>query len=390
MRIAYLSQSYPPMVSGAALAVQQLAEGLAVRGHQILVVAASERGYAYRTRMDGLRVARLHSLPNPFRVGQRFLPWLDRATAAELHAFCPDILHLHDFSPVGLAGLRAVRALNVPVILTLHLLPPSLSTYAPPLPGLRQMTDAGLWAYYDWVAQQCRAVATPTRASADIVRAHIRCDPVVLSNGVQLARFTPQPLSPDEGQRLRRKYHLDLRLPVILSVGRIDVEKRMDVIVRAAAEAMRSARAQLLVVGDGTRRAAAIRLSAELGIRDRSHFPGFVPALGDLPGLYRLASVFVMASEMETQGLAGLEAAASGLPIVAVRATALSELVHDGLNGYLVAPGDAEAMAVQMSLLLRNPERARKMGEAARSLAERHSLESALAAHQEFYQSILA
>jgi len=179
MKIAYLSQSYPPMVSGAALAVQQLAEGMAARGHQILVLAASERGYAYQTRANGLRVARLQSFPNPFRVGQRFLPWLDRATAGELHAFRPDILHLHDFSPVGLAGLRAVRTLNVPAVLTLHLLPPTLSAYAPPLPGLRQMTDAGLWAYYDWVAQQCRAVATPTQASADIVRAHIRCDPVV-------------------------------------------------------------------------------------------------------------------------------------------------------------------------------------------------------------------
>jgi glycosyltransferase involved in cell wall biosynthesis len=131
-------------------------------------------------------------------------------------------------------------------------------------------------------------------------------------------------------------------------------------------------------------------LSAQLGIRARSLFPGFVTPTGDLPGLYRLASVFVMASEMETQGLAGLEAAASGLPIIAVRATALSELVHDGLNGYLVAPGDVEAMAEQMRLLLQNPERARKMGEAARALAEQHSLESALAAHEQFYQSLLA
>jgi 1,2-diacylglycerol 3-alpha-glucosyltransferase len=378
------------MISGAALAVQQLAEGMAARGHQVLVLAASERGYAYRTRAAGLRVARLQSFPNPFRVGQRFLPWLDRTTTAELHAFRPEILHLHDFSPVGLAGLRAVRGLKVPAVLTLHLLPPTLSAYAPPLPGLRQVTDAGLWAYYEWVAQQCQAVATPTRASADIVRAHSRCDPVVLPNGVQLARFSPQPRSPDEGERLRRKYRLDPCRPVIISVGRIDVEKRMDVVVRAAAQAMRSVRAQLLVVGDGTRRAATIRLSEELRIRDRCQFPGYVSAAGDLPGLYRLAVVFVMASEMETQGLAGLEAAASGLPVIAVRATALSELVQDGLNGYLVAPGDVEAMAEQMRLLLQNPEHARKMGEAARTLAERHSLESALSAHEQFYQSILS
>jgi glycosyltransferase involved in cell wall biosynthesis len=72
-----------------------------------------------------------------------------------------------------------------------------------------------------------------------------------------------------------------------------------------------------------------------------------------------------------------------------VRATAMSEIVQDGLNGYLVAPGDVEAMAEQMKGLLQNPDRARKMGEAARTLAEPHSLENAIAAHEQFYQSIL-
>ena len=217
-----------------------------------------------------------------------------------------------------------------------------------------------------------------------------RCRPIVLPNGVELQRFSVQPVSHGEGAALRRKYGLDPHLPVILSVGRIDVEKRVDVVVRAAARAMRAARAQLLIVGDGTRRAAAIRLSEDLRIRDRSHFPGFVAATDDLPGLYRLASVFVIASEIETQGLASLEAAASGLPIIAVRATPLTELVEDGVTGYLVAPGDVEAMADRVRNVLQNPDHAQAMGQAARAMAQKHSLENSLAAHEQFYQSILA
>lgn len=390
MRVAYLCQSYPPMISGAALVVRRLAEGMAARGHAVLVMAASERGRASLTEAPGLRLARLRSMPNPFRVGQRFMLWPRQALAAELHTFRPDLLHLHDFSLAGLAGLWAARVLKIPSVLTLHLLPQSVSAYAPPLLGLRRIVDAGLWAYSDWFARQCRAVATPSHSSAEIVRAHSRCRPVVLSNGVELGRFSPQPASPDEEARLRREYGLDPRLPIILSVGRIDVEKQVEVVVRAAARAMRAADAQLLVVGDGTRRAAVIRLSEALRIRDRSCFPGFVSASGDLPGLYRLASVFVIASEVETQGLAGLEAAATGLPIVAVHAAAMTELVEDGVSGYLVAPGDVAAMADRMQEALSDRGRARTMGQAARARAQEHSLENSLATHEQFYRSILA
>lgn len=377
------------MISGAALAAQRLAEGMVTRGHEVMVLAASERGRASVSGAPNLRLARLPSVPNPFRAGQRLMLWPPRALAAELCRFRPDLLHLHDFSLAGLAGLRAARALSIPIVLTLHLLPRSVSAYAPPLPGLRRMTEAGLWAYIDWIGRQCRAVAMPSRSSAEIMRAHSRCRPIILSNGVELRRFSPQHASADEEATLRRKYGLDPHLPVILSVGRIDVEKRVDVVVRAAARAMRVVDAQLLIVGDGTRRAAAIQLSDALRLRDRSHFPGFVAASGDLPGLYRLASVFVMASEVETQGLAGLEAAATGRPVIAIRAAAMTELVEDGVTGYLVASGDVEAMADRLRRILQNPDQASRMGQAARALARPHSLENSLAAHEQFYQSIL-
>ena len=72
MRIAYVCQSYPPMVSGASIAVQRLAHGMAERGHAVLVLAASDRGRPYVETRDGLRLVRLRSFPNPLRIGQRF------------------------------------------------------------------------------------------------------------------------------------------------------------------------------------------------------------------------------------------------------------------------------------------------------------------------------
>ena len=71
---------------------------------------------------------------------------------------------------------------------------------------------------------------------------------------------------------------------------------------------------------------------------ERVRFLGFIPG-ADLPGLYRLADVFAIASEAELQSLVTMEAMASGLPVVAVNAGALGELVHPGENGFLARPG---------------------------------------------------
>lgn len=131
MRILQICQSYPPMISGAALAAARLAEGLAAEGHDVLVIAASDRREGYSTQNGRLRIERLPSRPNPARVNQRFLLWPQRAINRLVHAFNPDIIHLHEPLLLGICGLRAARSLNIPVVLTLHQLPWFVAKYTP-------------------------------------------------------------------------------------------------------------------------------------------------------------------------------------------------------------------------------------------------------------------
>jgi len=377
------------MTSGAALAAQRLAEGMTRRGHAVLVMAASDRKQAYTESATGLKLVRLRSFPNPTRVGQRFALWPRREIAAELRTFCPDVLHLQEPLNVGLCGLRIAHALGIPVVLTIHSLPWFVSAYAPALPSLRQGIETSLWSYANWLLRQCEAVVTPSHVIADIVSTHCSRRPQVISNGVDLRRFTPRPAFSGESEALRRKYGLDPELSVIIYVGRIDADKRVDLIVHAAAHAVRSVNAQLLVVGDGRRRAAMIRLSKDLGIRDLSHFPGFVPAAGDLPGLYRLASVFITASEIEIQSSVVLEAAATGLPVITIRASSMPELVEDDVTGYLITPRDIDAMADRLVSLLRNPVQARAMGQTGRAMMGEHLLDRSIEAYERLYQSLV-
>lgn len=388
MRIAYICQSYPPMISGASLAVQRLAEGMAARDHVVLVMTASERGDAYTEEFDNLKVRRLRAFQNPLRVDQSFLLWDRNIISAEFKEFKPQILHLHDPLNLGVAGLVTARRLQIPVALTLHQVPRFVSAYLPNVPALQNTVESGLWSYGRWLLQQCEKVIVPSHAIAEEIHSHDIQRPNVISNGIDLHTFNPDPPDPGERETLCLRYGLDPDLPVVLHVGRLDVDKQANLVIRASAQAINQVDAQLLIVGDGRQREELIELCANLGIGRFCHFPGFVETNGDLPGLYRLAAVFVTASEIETQGLVILEAMASGLPVVAIKATCIPELVQDNVNGYLSQPGEVGQMSEQVLRILMSPNRAKEMGRVSRALAQEHSIDKSIDNHEELYQSI--
>ena len=389
MRIVMVCQTYPPMISGISVAVHHLAEGLADRGHAVMVMSASDRGEAYHERRGGVDLVRLASLPTPSRRGQRWSWWSRDEVERHLDEFRPDILHLHDPVLGALLMPSFAKARGLPLIVTAHALPWYVSAQAPDLPGLRPLVEAALWAFASDMLARCQAIVAPSRFTADQVDARGGPGAVVISNGVDLHRFKPEPASPDERLAVIERHGLDPARPIILHVGRIDREKNVDDVVRAAAIAMASTDAQLLVVGDGNRLRDIEELARELGIARSSRFIGFVEPNGDLPALYRTGAVFVLASELESEGIVVLEAAACGVPIVAVRATSMPELVEEPGCGYLVPPGDVHAMADRIVQVLRDPAAQHALGQAGLAMARAHSLEITLERHEALYASLM-
>jgi glycosyltransferase involved in cell wall biosynthesis len=376
------------MISGASLAVQHLAEGMAARGHVVLVMTASEKGEAYTEEFNNLKVRRLRAFQNPLRVDQNFSIWDRNKISAEFKEFKPHILHLHDPLNLGMAGLLTARRLQIPAALTLHQVPRFVSAYLPDVPALQNTVESGLWSYGRWFLQQCEKVIVPSYAIAEEIHSHDIQRPNVISNGIDLHAFNPDPPDPGERETLCLRYGLDPDMPVILHVGRLDVDKQVNLVIQASAQAINQVDAQLLIVGDGRQCEELIELCANLGIERFCHFPGFVETNGDLPGLYRLAAVFVTASEIETQGLVILEAMASGLPVVAIEATCIPELVQEDVNGYLSQPGEVERMSAQVLRILKSPDRAKEMGRVSRALAQEHSIDRSIDNHEVLYQSL--
>lgn len=158
----------------------------------------------------------------------------------------------------------------------------------------------------------------------------------------------------------------------LLFVGRLAPVKGLPVLLEALAMLHRDGRAfELTVVGDGPDRAMLEARAREMELADAVCFVGY-RSQAQVREHLKEADVFVMASFAEGVPVVLMEAMAAGLPVVAPRIAGIAELVEDGHSGYLAPPGDAEALAEKITLLLGDAERRQSFGRAGRAMVEQH------------------
>jgi glycosyltransferase involved in cell wall biosynthesis len=404
LRVMIVTDQYEPMVGGVPTVTRELADGLSERGHAVTVVAPSDtrRGGSADSGTTHAGLAALESpgsLPWPWYEGQR-LGLLPRSRARDLLAgFAPDVVHVHSPLTLGAALRTAARRQRVPVVYTNHYLPlnvwPAAARGAGPArPGPRQLRerarDAAFYAYITGFANRCDHVTAPTATALRLLREHgLRAPSQAVSNGVDLSRFAAG--APDEA--LRGRYSLPAGCPLVLSVGRLSPEKRADVLIAAAArltagDGPRDGGGPVLVLAGTGPEADRLRsLARHYGVADRVRFLGFVPD-ADLPGLYRLADVFAIASVAELQSLATMAALATGLPVVAAEAGALGELVHAGENGFLARPGRPAEFADCIALLGRDASLRARMSKASVRIIAEHDRHRMLARWESIYRAL--
>ena len=402
LRVLIVTDQYEPMVGGVPSVTKDLARGLAGRGHAVAVVAPSATREGHRA--DGppgqapgtVTVDFRGSVAWPWYAGQR-LGMLPPASAAKLiTAFEPDVVHLHSPLTLGAAARPAARRRRVPVVYTNHYLPlnvwPAAARTGKAADAARgaasRVRDAAFYAVVTGFANRCDLVTAPTAAALRLLRDRgLRAPSRAVSNGVDLERFSPGP----RDEVLRAKYALPAGRPLVLSVGRLSPEKRPDVLIAAIG---RLAGADgdgpvLVLAGTGPEAGRLRSLARHHGVADRVLFPGFI-ADDDLPGLYRLADVFAIASQAELQSLATMAAMASGLPVVAVDAGALAELVHAGENGFLARPGHAREIAGSLDRLCRDAELRARMSKASSRIIAEHDGHRVLTRWESIYRALVS
>ena len=176
----------------------------------------------------------------------------------------------------------------------------------------------------------------------------------------------------------------------MLYVGRVDPEKQVGLVIEAFKEARTKVpNVELVVVGDGVDKLRLEKMVAEEGMEPYVKFLGRVMP-PDLYELYKVGDVFATGSEIETQGIVLIEAAATGLPLIAVDKGAVSEVCINGENGYLCQPGSVSEIADAMVKILTDDDLRRKFSEKSVEIAAGHDFEKTLDQFINIYGKVIS
>ena len=174
---------------------------------------------------------------------------------------------------------------------------------------------------------------------------------------------------------------------ILMHLSNFRPVKRVVDVVKVFAEVVREIPARLVLVGDGPDRSAAEWLAHDLEIHDRIHFLGKQERVNEL---LPLADLMLMPSELESFGLAALEAMACKVPAIATRVGGVPELIDDGVTGLLYPVGNVEDMAAGAIGLLKDRDRLDTMRDAARKEAQRRFCATLVVPkYVKFYESML-
>ncbi len=372
MKIAMFADSFHPIVDGAVVAMETISQGLEQRGHDVVMVAPDPgRRIDYSRKVHYLPAREFRSYPG-YRIVVSPSDMMEFVRAEKV-----DVLHCHGLASMAILSLTAARALKIPHVLTFHTMANEAVKYYSPIPIPHQMMENMVWTYLRNLLKRPEVVIAPSKPIKDELLQHgVRmkaCE--VVPTGVDCARFHPDRY--DKG--FLGRFGLEGKT-VLLHVGRLSMEKRLDIALRAIAElAPREPGLCLLVVGRGPASEHYRTMARDLGISDRIVFAGFLPD-EDLPKAYASVDALLIASTFETQGLVVLEALASGTPVAGMRCRAIPEFITEGKNGCLFDE-DSCTEAIQRCLA-----RADSMKIDAVSTARKYSVDACTAILEEAYQ----
>ncbi|MGL1833234.1 glycosyltransferase family 4 protein [Rhodocyclaceae bacterium SMB388] len=354
LKVAVVTETYPPEINGVAMTLKRMIDGLMQRGHRVQLIRPRQGAadHAHIGAQFDEVLTRGWKLPR--YDGLRFgLP----ARSALLKVWSrgrPDLVHVATEGPLGWSAVSAALKLGVPVTSDFHTNFDHYSRHYG-VGWLRQPVAAYLRSFHNRTA----ATFVPTLEMQRSLGGQGYQGIHVIARGVDTSLFSPSRRS-DE---LRRSWGLEPDDLAVCYVGRLAAEKNLDLVIRtfAAIRAM-DARSRLILVGDGPMREALSQTFRE-GL-----FAGVRTGI-ELATHYASADMFLFPSLTETFGNVTLEAMASGLSVLAYDYAAAAQHIRAGANGVTVAAGDEDAFVAQALHVACSRSLRSELGERARLCA---------------------
>jgi len=368
-----------PTYGGSGVVATELGIELAARGHEIHFIT-----YSQPFRLAGRDAnIRYHEVPVSNYPLFEYPPYdlalaTRMAEVAELHSL--DLLHVHYAIPHSVSALLARQMLakagrHLPFITTLHgtdITLVGLDRSYLPITRFGIDESDGVTAISSHLRERTRENLGITR-EIEVIRNFVNCD-FYVRNPELVAQQRPRFARPGESLLV----HLSNFRPV----------KRVLDVIETFARVSRALPARLLMIGDGPERSAAEFLAMRLGVGDRVDFVGKQENVNEL---LPLSDLMLMPSEMESFGLAALEAMACRVPAVATRVGGVPELIVDGVNGLLYEVGDVDGMAAGAISILSDPALLERLSTASRRTAQDHFCASRIIPlYERYYERILS
>jgi N-acetyl-alpha-D-glucosaminyl L-malate synthase BshA len=329
-------------VGGSGVVATELGKALAVRGHKVHIIS-TEMPFRMGEFQRGLSFHQVLTPTYPLFREPQYLLSLANKVVQVAREFRLDVVHAHYAVPHATAALLARQVLassgDAPprLVATLH---GTDITLVGSDPSYSEIVAYSI-EQSDVVTCVSDSLLESTRAEFGVTR-EVEVIPNFLDCATHRRVARPE---------LRRRFAPDDDTKLVIHVSNFRPVKRIDAVMEVFDRLQRQMPARLILVGDGPELATAYRMGREFGISK------LVDAVGpqeEVTPLLSVADLFLLPSAQESFGMSALEAMACGVPVVASRVGGLSEVIEDGVSGFLHAPDDLDGMAASGAALLRD------------------------------------
>ncbi len=343
MNILMMTNTYKPLVGGLEKSVSSFTKEFREAGHRVVIVAPE-----YPDMQPEKDVIRIPAMTNfngtDFSVQ---LPIQGTLTEA-LGDFCPHIVHSQHPFLIGDTALRIASKYNVPLVFTHHSLYEENVHY---MPGNIEALKRFMIELSTGYANLADHVFAPSESVMTMMKERGVTTAIdVVPTGIYTDQFAR-----GAGKIFRKKLNIPEDIFVVGHVGRLSPEKNLEFVTRAVAQFLnKEPKAHFLIGGTGPSEESIKEIMTQEGVIDRLHLAGMLKGK-DLVRAYHAMDVFVFASQSETQGLVVTEAMAAGIPVVAVDAPGVREVVKDRVNGRLLVNESIDDFVSALMWLKKQP-----------------------------------
>lgn len=361
MKIAIFTNNYLPNPFGVAGSIESFRKEFEKLGHTVYIFAPKTKGYIDQNP----NVFRFPSIDFKYKISFPLAFPFSYCIDGILENLEIDVVHSQHPNLLGWQARRWAKKKNVPLIFTWHTLYDRYAHFVPLVPS----SWAAFWAIGNAVsyANDCAQVIVPTNSVVEIVREW----------GVRNSYLAAIPTGVEEEffrdskrYAMREKFGIAKDEIALLLLCRLTAEKNVEFLVRAVVGILkRHKKTKFILAGDGYELPKLKKMLIDAGLSGRVIFIGIV-ASGDKKDVYAAGDIFVYSSKSETQGMIISEAMYMGLPVVALKATGVKDMVEPQKTGLLVGEDEKE-FSDAVSLLITDEDLRKKMAKNSAETASR-------------------